>query len=145
MSKLSKRSEAETSYQVHPEYIFGAASLPGQNQRLTASSPLSIPPSSLFLLCMWTLSVYLFVSPLSRSDMLLHLQGVQGDMIGLGDFGFLATAVKLHSDDETVVQLSAAHGGMLVSLWLCVRLKRILTDERACKCASLAPAHTSSR
>lgn len=106
MSKLSRRSEAETSYQVHnPEYIFSAASLLGQNQRLAASPPLSIPPSSLFLLCMWTLSVYLFVSPLSRSDMPLHLQGVQGDMIGLGDFGFLATAVKLHSDDETAVQL----------------------------------------
>lgn len=60
-------------------------------------------------------------------------------MIGLGDFGFLATAVKLHSHDETAVAAgSAAHGGMLVSLWLSARLRRILTDERACKYATLA-------
>lgn len=31
--------------------------------------------------------------------------GSLGDMIELGDFGFLVTAVKLHSDDETAVQL----------------------------------------
>lgn len=40
--------------------------------------------------------------------------------------------------------VSAAHGGMLVSLWLSARLRRILTDERSCKCASLTQAHTSS-
>lgn len=35
----------------------------------------------------------------------LEPPGSSGDMIELGDFGFLATAVKLHSDDETAVQL----------------------------------------
>lgn len=56
---------------------------------------------------------------------------------GSGTFGFLATAVKLHLDDETSgAAVCAAHGATLVSLSLSAR--QILTDERACKCGSLA-------
>lgn len=71
---------------------------------LAASQTLSIPPCSASPLHVD--SAYLLICV--AYELLWHAAeppGSSGDMIELGDFGFLVTAVKLHSDDETAVQL----------------------------------------
>lgn len=90
---------------------------------------------------MWILSIYLFVSPLTcRCTSRVH--GWYDRAQGLWfPCHCCETPFRWWNCGAAV---SAAHGGMLVSLWLSARLRRILTDESACKCASLAQAHTSS-
>lgn len=112
------------------------------NKLLAASETLHDSPSSLALPVD---SVYLLICV--ATERLWHPAtppGSLGDTTGHGDFGFLATAVKLHSDDETAVRLCL---WLTVGCWcLCdsVRLRQILTDERACKYSCLATANTSS-
>lgn len=82
--------------------IFSVMPLLGQKELLVASplSP-SFPPVSSCFTCGFCLYTYM-------CERLRHAAappGCLGDSIGLGDFGFPATAVKLHSDDESVVQL----------------------------------------
>lgn len=77
----------------------------GLKERLAASQTRSILPCSFFL-TFHVDSVYLLICV--AAEVLWHAAappGFLGDMIVLEDFGFLATAVKLHSDDETAVQL----------------------------------------
>lgn len=144
--KVFKKQEAKTKYQVHNlEYIFAAASLLGQKERLAASQTPSILPSSFFL-ASHVDSVYLLICV--ASELLWHAAappGSFGDTIGLGDFGFLATAVKLHSDDETAVQLCLQ---LTVGCWcLCGSVRgwgEFSLMKEQCKCASLAQARTSS-